>query len=85
MTKDLELIKNNMLYNYRYKMQESLRKLCTEFATDISGMNMELNVLLEHVKRSHQSENGVCVTPGFCPMTMCLLSENSFCRTDERQ
>jgi small GTP-binding protein len=52
---DIERNRNNMLYNYSYKMQESLRLLCREFAGDISEVNMELNVLFEHVEQSHQS------------------------------
>lgn len=54
---DVELNKNNMLYNYRYKIQESLRTLCSEFSDDIAGMNSELTRLLTYIERSHFEEN----------------------------
>lgn len=50
---DLYKNKTGMLYNYRYKMQESLRLLSAEFLADISRMNEELNELLIYVKQSH--------------------------------
>jgi GTPase Era involved in 16S rRNA processing len=56
---DLHKNKTRILYNYRYKMQESLRTLSAEFAADICQMSDELNELLDYVEQSHtlQSEN----------------------------
>lgn len=51
---DLDKNKNGILYNYRYKMHESLRTLCAEFALDISQMSDELNELLAHVEQGHR-------------------------------
>lgn len=36
---DLAHNKKNMVYNYRYKMPESLRTLCSQLAADISQMS----------------------------------------------
>jgi len=54
---DLDRNKNNMVYNYRYKMQESLRTLCGEFAADISQMSGELSELFAHVERGHKVQS----------------------------
>jgi tRNA U34 5-carboxymethylaminomethyl modifying GTPase MnmE/TrmE len=54
---DLERNKNNMLYNYRYKVQESLRTLYGEFSSDIAEMNSELTQLLAHIERDHIASN----------------------------
>jgi len=54
--KDLQLNINNMIYNYRYKMQESLRTLCSQMNTDIINMNAELSVLLTHMENNHKTE-----------------------------
>ena len=54
---DLQRNKTNMLYNYGYKMQESLRLLYHQFAADISALSAELNALLEHAEKSRQSED----------------------------
>ena len=56
---DIKLNKTNMLYNYRYKMRESLRLLCKRFSADILAMETELNALFNHVEQNHQSENEV--------------------------
>ncbi len=53
---DLELNKNNILYNYRYKMQESLRTLCRQFAEDITKMSSELTELFGHLERERRFE-----------------------------
>lgn len=50
MDNDLQINKTNMIYNYRYKMQESLRVLYDDFKTDISSMQAELMRLLDHAK-----------------------------------
>ena len=52
MAGDLERSKNNMVYNYGYKMQESLRTMCGELAAEISRMNSELDDLLCHIEQS---------------------------------
>ena len=57
MREDIQLNKTNMLYNYRYKMQESLRVLCRQFSADVLAMSAELNTLFAHVEKSHQSED----------------------------
>jgi small GTP-binding protein len=57
MRDDIERNKANMLYNYRYKMQESLRSFCQQFSDDISAMTTELNTLLDHAEQSHQRNN----------------------------
>ena len=44
--------KNNMVYNYGYKMQESLRTLCGELVADILQMSTELDGLLRHVEQN---------------------------------
>lgn len=51
-----DLVKNvaGIVYNYRYKIHESLRTLCIKFATDISHMSAELNELLAHVEQGHK-------------------------------
>ncbi len=54
---DLELNKNNILYNYRYKMQESLRPLCREFSEDITKMSAELIRLLKRLEKDHKTES----------------------------
>lgn len=54
---DVELNKNNMLYNYRYKMQESLRTLYSEFSDNITEMNSELTKLLTHMEHGHLAES----------------------------
>ena len=56
MREDIYCNKTNMLYNYRYKMQESLRVLCREFGEDIAAMTNELTNLFIHVEQTHQSE-----------------------------
>lgn len=45
--------KTSIIYNYRYKMRESLRLLGAEFADDISHMSDELNELLTHMEEGH--------------------------------
>jgi hypothetical protein len=47
---------NNMLYNYRYKMQESLRDLHRQYRTDIETMYGELDALLQRARSDHASE-----------------------------
>ena len=54
---DIDRNKNNMVYNYRYKMQESLRTLCGQFVADISLMNGELDRLLAHVEEGHKDQS----------------------------
>lgn len=54
---DLARNKTNMVYNYRYKMQESLRILCGMFSADIFRMSTELDGLLGHVGQSLQSQS----------------------------
>lgn len=54
---DLDRNKNNLIYNYRYKMQESLRMLCGQFAADISLMGDELGRLLVHLARGHRVQS----------------------------
>lgn len=51
---DFDRNMTNMVYNYSYKMQESLRILCSEFANDISQMSGELSELLNHMEQSHK-------------------------------
>ena len=45
---DVECNVNNMLYNYRYKMQESLRPLCRELGARVERLGEELDGLLKH-------------------------------------
>lgn len=52
----LEKNKIRMIYNYRYKMQESLRILYSEFNKDISEMKEELNRLFQLVEKNHDSQ-----------------------------
>lgn len=47
---DIEKNKNNMLYNYRYKMKESLRGLCRELSERIEEMSGELDTLIRHIR-----------------------------------
>ena len=47
---DIEKNKNNMLYNYRYKMKESLRGLCRELSASIGDMSGELDILIRHIQ-----------------------------------
>lgn len=54
---DLDKNKTGIVYNYRYKMQESLRTLCGEFSADIREMNSELTRLLTYIERSQLTEN----------------------------
>lgn len=54
---DLGKNKTGIVYNYRYKMQESLRALCATFANDIVKMSAELNELLAHVVQGHMVES----------------------------
>lgn len=42
---DLERNRNNMISNYRYKVQESLRSVTGEMVSDIEGLEKELNGL----------------------------------------
>lgn len=51
--RNLKENKTRIIYNYRYKMRESIRTLWTEFDRDISLMRNELNGLLTHVEKSH--------------------------------
>ncbi|NMD42817.1 MAG: hypothetical protein GYA86_05865 [Firmicutes bacterium] len=57
MVGDLDRNKNNMIYNYRYKMQESLRVLCGQFTADISSMNRELDRLLARMEEGHKEQS----------------------------
>ena len=50
-TRNLNENKTRIIYNYWYKMCENLRLLSTEFDSDISHMNEELNELLTHVEQ----------------------------------
>lgn len=54
---DLNKNKTGIVYNYRYKMRESLRPLCAEFAADISKMSDELNELLDRVEQGHTTQS----------------------------
>ena len=54
---DIDRNKNNMVYNYGYKMQESLRTLCNEFDVDISNISSELEGLLRHAELSQSSQS----------------------------
>ena len=47
---DIERNCNNMLYNYRYKMQESLRTLCLNLTEETSKMEAELDMIKGHVR-----------------------------------
>lgn len=49
---DIERNQNNMLYNYRYKMQESLRSLCSELIKDNSRMEAELEDIKNQLKET---------------------------------
>ena len=49
---DIEKNKNNMLYNYRYKMKESLRVLCFELSGKVESMAQELHTLVTHIEGS---------------------------------
>jgi len=53
----LDRNRNNMVYNYRYKMQESLRMLCSELDTDISEMSKELDGLLDYIQRGQNIQS----------------------------
>ncbi len=53
---DLSKNKTRMVYDYSYKMQESLRLLHAEFIKDISGMNDELNQLFAGIEQGHISQ-----------------------------
>lgn len=46
---DLQINTTNMLYNYRYKIQESVRSLMAGVRTDVNGMQDEVYQLLTHV------------------------------------
>lgn len=54
---DLERNKNNIAYNCGYKMQESLRTMCSDFADDIIRIRDDLNELLAHVLREHKGKS----------------------------
>lgn len=54
---DIDRNKNNMIYNYRYKMQESLRTLCGQLAADIASLNSELDRLLTYVEEGHKDQS----------------------------
>ena len=49
---DVDRNKNIMLYNYRYKMQESLRSLCRILSGEISAMSHELETLSLHMEKN---------------------------------
>ena len=55
MSEDVVRNKNNMLANYRYKMQECLRVLNKEYEKSIAESNKEIDLLFEHIERNHQS------------------------------
>ena len=57
MLSDLIRNKNNMVYNYGYKMQESLRMLCGEFGAEISRMSIELDGLLSYVEQNQNTRS----------------------------
>lgn len=53
---DIGKNKNNMLYNYKYKMQESLRVLCMEMVKEICKMESELQHLKEYMHETLNME-----------------------------
>ncbi len=57
--KDLQANINNMVYNYRYKMQESIRTLCTDFIADVSAIQSELSQVLHAARASVESEGKI--------------------------
>ena len=56
---DLLRNKNNLLYNYKYKLQESLRPMVREVSEDILNMDKELSALFAHIQeyREKNKEN----------------------------
>ena len=58
---DIERNRNNMLYNYRYKMKESIRDLSGDAVKEIQNLEQEMELLLEHLKenmeKTEQIEN----------------------------
>ena len=49
---DIQRNKNNMVYNYRYKMQESLLVLCINLTDYISEISSDLKKLLEYIRKN---------------------------------
>ena len=47
---DVDRNRNNMISNYRYKMQESLRTLCRELSDNINAQIKELHSLTAHIR-----------------------------------
>ena len=47
---DIDSNINNMLYNYRYKMQESLRGMCRELGEQVDALLTDMNALTEHIR-----------------------------------
>jgi len=54
---DLDENITGIIYNYRYKMRESLRTLCREFSADINKMSSELTSLLTYIEHCHLAES----------------------------
>lgn len=50
---------NNMVYDYRYKMQESIRTLCADFMSDVLAMQSELSQVLHAARASVGSEGKI--------------------------
>ncbi len=48
---DVDRNMNNMLYNYRYKMQESLRTLCGELAEKLKNIANDLASVSQHMEK----------------------------------
>lgn len=55
---DIASNKNNMVYNYNYKIRESLRAMNGELAADIAQMRGELDDLLAQVEHGHKVKRG---------------------------
>ena len=49
---DVERNKNNMLYNYRYKMKESLRTPCSDLTERVNGIAKELDGIITHIENN---------------------------------
>ncbi len=56
MEHDLLPNKNNMVYDYRYKMQESLRTLCAGFRSDVVATQSDISQLLQHAEECVRAE-----------------------------
>ena len=47
---EIDCNENNMLYNYRYKMQESLRTLCTALSGRLGHLLREIDTLTDYLQ-----------------------------------